>query len=295
MLRLRRPAAAMTGALLLTLAACGDGGPSTEAVRDSSGSPVAETSTTTVGATPSSETTTTAPGGRTTTTAASARTATTRAGAGAATTTVPSGPRALTPAAAGTYRYDTSGATTFAGSTVPFPAVTNLVVDAPSGTRQRSTRNLRDATGNGVSTEFTLDYRPDGVFLISLRLTTGFSGVTDVRDLRPAAPVLLLATGARPGSHTEADLTGTSSARLVIDVLREERVMIGGTAVDTLVMRAAVNLAPGDITGRQELTVNVDRGSRLWVRERSVTDASAAGGLVTVHSEYNATLQRLTP
>jgi len=291
----RRPAAAVAVALLVVLAACGGGAPSTQAVRDSTGSTIGETTTT---ATPAPETTTTAPGGRQTTTsiAAGARTTTsTRAGVAATTTTVPPGPRALTPAAAGTYRYDTSGATTFAGSTVPFPALTTLVVDAPSGTRQRSTRDLRDAAGNGLSTEFTLDYRPDGVFLISLRLTTGFSGVTDVRELRPAAPVLLLATGARPGTHTEADLTGTSSARLVVDVLPEERVRIGGTAVDTLVMRAVVNLAPGNITGRQELTVNVDRGSRLWVKERSVTDASAAGGLVTVHSEYNATLQRLTP
>jgi hypothetical protein len=65
--------------------------------------------------------------------------------------------------------------------------------------------------------------------------------------------------------------------------------------VDTVAIRAAVNLAPGDVTGRQEFTVNLDRTSRLWVRERSVTDASAAGGLFTLHSEYTATIQRLTP
>ncbi len=284
----------MACGLLVALAACGDGGDPTQAVRESAGPTVVDTTLPTT-STEVPAPTTTEPAGRTTTTAAAgARTTTTRVAA-ATTTTVPLALRPLTPPAAGTYRYDTSGATTFAGTTVPFPAVTTLVVDAPSGTGQRSTRNLRDATGNGVSTEFTLDYRPEGVFLVSLRLTTGFSGVTDVRDLRPAAPVLLLATGARPGARTEADLTGTSSARLVVDILREERLTIGGTAVDTLVMRAAVILAPGDITGRQELTVNVDRGSRLWVRERSVTDASAAGGLVTVHSEYNATLQRLTP
>ncbi len=133
------------------------------------------------------------------------------------------------------------------------------------------------------------------MFLVALRVTTGFSGITDVRDLRPASPVLLLATGAGPGAHREADLTGNSQAKLVVDVLREERLTIGGQAVDTLVMRATVTLAPGDVTGRQELTVNVDRGTRLWVKERSVTDASAAGGLFTAHSEYTATMQRLTP
>ncbi|MGI8808246.1 MAG: hypothetical protein ACR2KK_10460 [Acidimicrobiales bacterium] len=285
--RLRAAAGAL---LLLLLAACGDGdGGSTQAVRDSAGLATPETTTTLA------PTTTTVAGRTTTTSAPGARTTTTGRAAAPTTAAAPTGARALTPAAPGTYRYDTSGATTFGATSIPFPAVTTLVVDAPSGTRQRLTRNLRDAAGNGISTEFTLDYRPEGVFLVALRLTTGFSGITDARDLRPASPVLLLATGARPGAHQEVDLTGTSSARLVVDVVGEERVTIAGQPVDTLVMRAAVTLAPGDITGRQELTVNVDRGSRLWVKERSVTDASAGGGLFSVHSEYTATLQRLTP
>jgi hypothetical protein len=275
------------GLVLVLLAACGEGEPAPQAVRESAGQ---ERTTSTVGPT------TTATTGRTTTTRAGARTTTSRPAA-APTTAAPAsaGTRALAPATPGTYPYDTAGGTTFAGTTVPFPAVTTLVVDAPSGTRQRSTRNLRDPAGNGLQTEFTLDYRPDGVFLVSLRVTTGFSGISDVRDLRPASPVLLLATGAGPGAHREADLTGNSPAKLVVDVLREEWLTIGGQAVDTLVMRATVTLAPGDVTGRQELTVNVDRGTRLWVKERSVTDASAAGGLFTAHSEYTATMQRLTP
>jgi hypothetical protein len=284
---MRRLAAGVV--LVLLLGACGDGGTAPEAVRESA----SQLTTSTTVAAPTS-TTAAAGAGRTTTTRP--RTTTTRAGAVATTTTAaPAGARALTPAAPGTYRYDTAGATTALGSTVPFPAVTTLVVDAPSGTRQRSTRNLRDAGGTGVQSEFNLDYRPEGVFLTSLRLTVGFSGAVDSRELRPASPVLLLATGAGPGAHREADLAGTSAAKLVIDVLREERVTIGGQAVDTLVMRATVTLAPGDVTGRQELTVNIDRGSRLWVKERSVLDASAAGGLFTAHSEYTATLQRLTP
>lgn len=277
--------------LLVLLAACGDGGGLPEAVRDSAGPAAVETTTT---STTTAATTTTAAGARTTTTTAAAaggRTTTTRA----STASAPARSQALTPAAPGTYRYDTSGATTFVGTTVAFPAVTTLVVDAPSGTRQRFTRDLRDATGNGLATEFSLDYRPDGVYLVMLKVTTGFSGIADVRELRPASPVLLLATGAGPGAHREADLTGTSAAKLVIDVLREERVTVGGQAVDTLVLRAVVTLAPGDITGRQELTVNIDRRTRLWVKERSVTDASAAGGLFTAHSEHTATLQRLTP
>jgi len=206
------------------------------------------------------------------------------------------GPRGLAPPGAGTYRYSTSGSSVVAGSTVVFPGVTTLVVDPAAGTRQHSTRNLRDAAGNGTATELSLDYRPNGVYLVGLRLTVGFSGTTDTRDLTPSAPVLLLPTGARLGTHVEADLaTGVGTARLAVDVLGGERLTIAGAPVDTLVMRAIVTLPPGDVNGRQVLTVNVDPGSALWVRERSVTDASAVGGLVTLHSEYMATIQRLTP
>jgi hypothetical protein len=285
-MRVRRPAAAAAATVLLLLAACGDGDSPAEAVRRSAGDAAVETTTTTaspaVTSTTAGRTSTT---GRTTTSTTRATTASTAA----------AGARALSPATPGTYRYATVGSTTVPGNVVAFPAVTTLVVDPPSGSRQRATRDLRDASGNGTAMEFVLDYRPEGVFLVSLRLTVGFSGVTVVRDLRPTSPAVLLPTGARPGGHVEADLAGTSPAKLVVDVLGEERVTIGGRALDTLVVRTAVTLGPGDVTGRQELTLNVDRGSRLWVKERSVADASAAGGLFTLHSEYTATLQRLTP
>ena len=290
---MRSGAAAAVAAVLLVLAACGGGGDgAAELVRDAdpvtTSSSALATTTTTVGS--SSTTSTTVRRGTTTTTTARR--------AGATTTSVAPGAAALTPAPPGTYRYDTSGSTTFAGNTLPFPGVTSLVIDPPLGTTQRQTRNLRDARGNGLATEFVLDYRPQGVFLVSLRLTVGLSGVTDVRELRPPAPVPLLPTGARRGAHLESDLAGppgTAPAKLVVDVVGEERVTVGGQGVDALVLRAGVTLPPGDITGRQQLTVHLDRGTRLWVRERAVTDASAAGGLFTLHSDYTATLQRLTP
>jgi hypothetical protein len=211
------------------------------------------------------------------------------------TATGAAGAKALTPPAPGTYRYNTSGATTFGVASQPFPAVTTLLVDPATGTVQHSTRNLQDPTGAGPSTEFTLDYRAQGVYLVALRLTLGVSGTSQTVEFRPSSPVLLLATNAAPGAHTEADLPGAMGAKLAVDVLSTERVTVAGQALDTLVMRAVVTLAPGDVTGSQSLTVNVDRTSRLWVRERSVLDASAAGGLFKLHSEYTANIQRLTP
>jgi len=174
----RRGTAALAAALLL-LAACGGGDPAPEAVRDSAG----EVATTTSTLAPPNTSTTTA--GRTTTTARSAATTTTRTATTATTAAAGARALALAPAAPGTYRYDTTGRSTFAGTVVAFPSVTSLVVDPPSGTRQRLARDLRDASGNGLATEFTLDYRPEGVLLVSLRLSAGFGGISDTRELRP--------------------------------------------------------------------------------------------------------------
>lgn len=289
--RPNRAAAALTTVLLVgVLGACGNGGAADDGVRASTGSAAApELATTTTTAAPTSPTTTAKPGATTPRATTTARTATTTAPAAAA------GPAALTPPAPGTYRYDTSGTTTVAGSPYPFPAVTTLVVDPASGTTQHSTRNLRDPSGNGPSTEFTLDYRPQGVYLVVLRATVGLSGYTDTEEVRPSSPVLLLATGARPGAHSDTILPGTNGAHLTVDVTGTEAVTVAGQRVDTTVVQAAIQLAPGDITGRQVLTVNVDPKSRLWVKERSVSDASAGGGLFTLHGEYTATIQRLTP
>ena len=288
-----RRAAAALGLLAAVLSACGDVNGASEAVRESSSQTVAETTATTAVATVPAPSTTTSVAGRTTTSRASTTTTTARAGAPTTTVAPVTGP--LKPAARGTYYYDTSGRSTFAGSTTAFPDVTTLAVEPALGTRQRLVRNLRDATGNGLASEVILDYRPEGVFLVSLRLSVVFGGITETRDLRPAAPVLFLPTGARAGAHTEADLRGTTPARLVVDVVGEEQVTVAGRPVDTLVVKTAVTLGPADVTGRQELTLNVDRTTGLWVRERSVTDASAAGGLFTLHSEYTATLQSLSP
>jgi hypothetical protein len=280
----------------LALVACGDGRDGDGALRPQ--------------ATPTTVTSTTAPAGAattTTTTVAAAPATTTTArrvvGGGGATASPAGGqpvpgaeaPAATGPPAVGTYRYDTVGASTFGLAAVPFPAVTTLMVDSPTGTRQRSVRDLRDPSGTGARAESVLDYRPDGVHLLSLRVTTRVGGATDVRELRPAAPVLFLPTSAGPGARAELDLpvNGGAPAHVVVEVVAEEPVTVGDSTVDALVIRAVTTLPPGPVSGRQDVTVWFDRGSRLIVRERQVTDVVA--GLLTFHSEYTATLQQLGP
>jgi len=256
--------------------------------------------------------TTTAPS--TTTTAGTGGSPTTR-GAGSATTAAPPaatappatpapGPVAFAPPAPGTYRYATSGQTTVTGvpfpiAPIPFPPVTTNGIDPAAGTRQHMRRNLQDAAGNGSLVDYIFDYRADGIYLESLKFTVTISGQSNVQDLTPPAPLLFLATGAGPGaSRTLSIPVGSGSARVVVDVPRTERVTIGGQGIDTLVVRSVATLPPGDVTGTQTLTVNLDPGSRLWVKESGVGDGTAvvAGvGTIRVQSQYAATLQSLTP
>src|SRR5205807_3393236 len=158
-------------------------------------------------------------------------------GAPAASYQPPPGAKAPTPPASGTYRYDTSGSVSFGTSSRPLPPVTTLVVDPPAGARQHSTRDLRTTDGNGSITETTLQFQPQGVLLEELKITTNVTGYKDVEDFRPPSPALILPTGAKPGDHLEFDLSGSgTTVHVVIDVVRNERLVIGGQSVDTLVV-----------------------------------------------------------
>ena len=162
-------------------------------------------------------------------------------------------------------------------------------------------RNLQDGAGNGSIVDYIFDFRPDGIYLESLRFTITFSGQTNVQDLTPPAPLLFLATGAGPGASRTLSIPvggGVGSAEVVVSVPGTEAVTIGGKAIDTLVVRSVAKLPPGDITGTQTLTVNLDPGTRLWLKENGVGDGTAvvAGiGTLRVQTNYSATLQSLTP
>ena len=201
----------------------------------------------------------------------------------------------LTPAAPGTYHYDTSGTSRFGNVASPFPAVTTLIVDPAAGTTQHATRDLRDASRNGAVLETVLDYRPDGIALVSLRVTATFLLFTEVEELHPPTPVLLLPTGFREGLHRDVDLPAQAgTAHLTIDVLRQEQLTIGGQSVTTNRVHLVASI-PGQLNGRLDLTLWVASAYRLWVREHSVGEATGPDGSSLYHSEYDATLQRLTP
>jgi hypothetical protein len=284
------PVAALAAAALVLLVACG-GSDGTEANTVRRGDTTSTTSSTLV-APPDTAggTSTTAPGAP----AGSGGGSRPAGGSGSSGRAPAPGNGALAPAPAGTYNYDTSGVATLGLGSVPFPAVTTLVVDPPNGSRQHATRNLRDAAGKGLVQEMVLDFRGDGVFIDNLKLTTAIAGTTNSLDLRPTGQALFLPTGAGPGAHSEFDMTdGAMTARVVVDVLGREQVPVAGRSVDALVLRAVATLPGPDISGRVELNYSFAPSVRLPVKERVVSDASAAGGLVRFHSEYSATIQRL--
>jgi hypothetical protein len=206
-------------------------------------------------------------------------------------------PEGLPPAQPGTYRYETSGVSTFALTSLPYPPVSTLTVSSPSGTRQRWTRDLRDASGSGPMSEFSLDFRSDGVYLDDLTLTNSFQGMVNVQNLRPTAPPRLVSTGAGPGARSEFDLRAGDGgiAHATVDVTGNESVAVGGQSVDTVVVRTTIVLPPGQVSGHFELTGWFAPSARVWAKEHFVADASAAGGLFTFHSQYDAVAQALTP
>lgn len=206
-------------------------------------------------------------------------------------------PSGLAPAQPGTYRYDTTGISTFGLTSLPYPAVSTLMVGAATGSTQRWTRDLRDAGGSGPITEFAVDFRPDGLYLDGLTLTNSFQGMVNVQELHPTTPPLIVPTGAGPGAHAEFDLQSGSggTAHATVDVTAQEAVSVGGQPVDTLVVHTAVTLPSGQVAGHVELTGWFAPSARVWAKEHFVADASVAGGLFAFHSQYDAVAQSLTP
>ncbi|MFP5319781.1 MAG: hypothetical protein ACLGI2_15995 [Acidimicrobiia bacterium] len=271
-------------AVALLATACGTGGGATLSEGAAASSTTAAVPTATE--VTAGVTTTLRPPARVTTTApATAATTAAPAAVGRQPAAIP-----LAPPAPGTYRYDTRGRSTFGAAVVPFPAVTTLVVDPAAGTRQRAVRDLRDA-GTGLVLEYVLDYRSDGVYLVSLGATISALLFTQREDLRPPSPVLLLPTGAGVGSRRQLDVPSAAggTAHLVVEVQGPATINAGGGRIDTTAFRLTATLA-GQLDNRIELTVWVADATRVWAQERLVAEATGPGGEAAFRSEYTATL-----
>jgi hypothetical protein len=168
--------------------------------------------------------------------------------------------------------------------------VTTLTAYRPQGVRQRSVRDLRDSNGNGGVIETILEFRDDGVYLDSLKITTTNGPISDVRELRPAKPVKVARTGAQVGDHVQFTMSGSNTeARVTIDIVRRQRLAVGSRSIDTVLVRSVTRFS-GELQGESTSDTWYDPRHLLPVKEHVVTDARV--GPNSVHTEYRAELQR---
>ena len=252
---------------ILVLAACGGGGGKKKAAKAST--VTTETSTTVAG------TSTTAGGAGPATTAASNKTAATAApaninGSPSNNYQPPAGSTPAKPATPGTYKYDTSGATSFGAQSSKPPPVTTLRVDPPTGTRQHSTHDMRKADGSGSVSETTLDYQPQGVFLVELKITTKTATtpqITDTEDFVANPPVNVAPTGVKPGQSVEFDISGSgTNVHVKIDFVPARPGDFGGKDVTAEKARRELGWSP-TVSFEDGLRTTVEWFSHKWEKE----------------------------
>jgi hypothetical protein len=117
-----------------------------------------------------------------------------------------------------------------------------LTFDPPSGSHQRRTSRFRYSGGARSESEFSDDYRPDGVYWERMAATYvnswGVPSAWACPELE-ASPILWWRTGTKPGDHHESNRScndyspseSESGDRSVTDILRAETISVGGREV----------------------------------------------------------------
>src|SRR5581483_9824199 len=278
------------------------GGPtSTTAAPSTTVAPDASTSSTA----PAATSTTAAAAGTTSTTGHTATTrgttsTTTRAGATAAARPAASTPGAphvetlaMQPPTPGTYTYTTSGSAALGLGKTVFPNASTLTVDPAVNGRQHSRRQILTVAGEGFVLDQWLEYGQTGIRVGGQMITTTFNHSTTVRDLKTPTTQLFLSPTPAPGEHHEFDLASpVVSAHDVVDVLRTENVTIAGQNINAVVVRTVLHLG-GTASGTLQYDQWFDMSRRIVLKETS--SATVKASVVTLNSNYTATLQRLTP
>lgn len=273
--------AACAAVAAMVLAACGGGGGAKKTAAKGT-TTSSEASTTTVAGS-----STTAAGGATATTKAAAKPAANSGakvnGQPASGYTPPAGATPAKPATPGTYTYDNSGTSSLGA----VPAKSSLIIDPPQGTQQHSTNDM----GSSGKTETTLDYKPEGVYLVEVKVTA--PGAT--YDFVGNPPPLAAPTGVKPGQSVDFDLSTNppgTSIHVHIDFVRMETITIGGQPVDTMVIHQVGTLS-GNLTGTQTMDAWVSQQYDLFVKTHTTGDVHQ--GVFEAKSDVTSTLEKLTP
>jgi hypothetical protein len=170
--------------------------------------------------------------------------------------------------------------------------VTTLRVDAAAGVLQHAVRDLTNG-GDGFTIEQIYDYRPEGIAVNQQRLSVSLGALKTVKTLHPTGAALWLGTNDGPGARHEFDLQGKDiTGHEIVEVLRTEKITVGGQSVSADVVRTTLTFA-GSATGRIVLDQWFVRSARVVGKEH--LDGDVRASLVRLTTKYDAVLRRLTP
>lgn len=196
------------------------------------------------------------------------------------------------PVPQGEHQYATQGQRTINGNTSDLPKTTTLAANAPANGVQRQGRDLRDSDGNGTLTDTDLHYRPNGVFLSYVKVTSRFQGgLTDVREFRLPQPVLIAPRGGGPGFTQSFTMRGSgTTAKVTAEAHRWENVAVGGREVRALLVQTDIRFS-GALEGYQRSTSWFWPQHLLALKEQVQTDVR--NGPIRLQSSYQAQLKQL--
>ena len=176
---------------------------------------------------------------------------------------------------------------------VTFPSTTTLTVDAAQGTRQHSVRRLVNPNGDGLVVEQTLDYQPQGVAVVSQKLTMTQSGNTTTKSLSADPTTVVLPVGLAIGGQRAFDLSGSGlTAHEVVSLVQATTTSVAGQSVSGVLMRTVLTLT-GGVSGSIQLDQTWAPSVRVPLVEH--LSGSIKSGMVSVKTAYDATLTNLQP
>lgn len=198
------------------------------------------------------------------------------------------------PVPQGEYEYATQGQRTVSGNSSSLPKTTTLTAGAPASGVQRQARDLRDSEGNGTLTETDLVYRPGGVYLSYVKVTSRFQGgLTDVREFELPQPQLIAPAGGGPGFTRSFTMEGSGTrAKVSIKAHRWENVAAGGREVRSLVVETDIRFS-GALEGYQRSIGWFWPEHLLTIKEQVQTDVR--NGPIRLQSTYRAQIEQLSP
>lgn len=206
------------------------------------------------------------------------------------------------PPAAGVYTYDNSGSSNV-GS---IPPTAKLTVSAAQGARQKSVREEKDSQGNGTTTTQVIEYRTDGLYLVSLHVENKTQGPTLTFDFSPATPVLFAPLPAAKGKSWSIDIDSSDGCYHVhvdANIAATGVVITAGGGQQTTDQVASVQkittLKPSctQITLTSNQTLWFSEKYRLSVKEQTHTEGTVTFGAfpVNIKSDETSTLRSTTP